>query len=185
MSEINKALIKFQSEMKPVTKDAFNPHYKKPYADLSSVLVDALPILTKNGLGITQTLQQNGELLFLKTSLIHTSGEFIDSTVGVPQMQDPQKLGIWITYLKRYSLMAMLGVATEDDDANGVSIDMVPGNQNAVAGRPIGNEPGPSEKQIAMIKKLGAEKGVTGNIPKTGKEASDLIAKLIAMPAVK
>ena len=55
--------------------------------------------------------------------LLHSSGEFISEVVTTrSQKDDPQGLGSALTYLRRYSLAAVVGVtATEDDDGNAAS----------------------------------------------------------------
>jgi len=48
---------------------------------------------------------------------MHTSGEFLThKPTRLPVGMDAQKTGSAITYARRYSLMAALGLATEDDD---------------------------------------------------------------------
>lgn len=121
MSELHKAIIKFQSEMKPVIKESENPHFRSKFADLSSILSDVLPLLTKNKLGVLQLIRSEAGANVMVTKLIHESGDSIESSIAIPAQSDPQKLGSLITYLKRYSLQAMLGIATEDDDGNSAS----------------------------------------------------------------
>lgn len=176
MSELYTALVKFQGEMKPVIKDAVNPHFRSKFADLSGIIQAISPVLAKNGLGFLQTMRVDGERNILLTKIIHTSGQSELSEIIIPPQNDPQKLGALITYLKRYQLQAALGIPTEDDDAETVSAPMREKSD-------IPNQPfPPTEKQIAMLKSLGQQKGVSGSVPKTAKEASELIGKLMAMP---
>ena len=60
----------------------------------------------------------------LETRLIHAeSGQWISSVTIIPlPKNDPQGMGSAITYARRYSLCAMLGIITEDDDGNAASI---------------------------------------------------------------
>jgi exonuclease VII large subunit len=62
---------------------------------------------------------------------MHTSGEFINSEMPMQNAGDVQKMGSQITYLKRYSLMAMLGVSTEDEDDDGNSATHKPQQKHA------------------------------------------------------
>jgi hypothetical protein len=123
MSELTKAFIKFQAELKPVAKDMKNSYFNSKYATLAAVLDEVLPILTKHDLAIVQTFKHENNLLFLCTKLMHASGESVSSEMPMQNAGDVQKMGSQITYLKRYSLMAMLGVSTadEDDDGNAAS----------------------------------------------------------------
>jgi hypothetical protein len=55
------------------------------------------------------------------TVILHSSGEYIESEpiFATPVKQDAQATGSVITYLKRYSLSAMFGITSdEDDDGN-------------------------------------------------------------------
>ena len=120
MNTIYSALVKFQSQLRPVNKDSENPFFKSSYADLSSILQAVVPLLTANDLAVIQPMRvENGDTILI-TRIIHSSGEFIQSEMILPVHADPQKFGSLITYYKRYQLQAILGVSTkdEDDDAN-------------------------------------------------------------------
>lgn len=123
MQKIYQAIIKFQSQLKPINKDSENPFFKSSYADLSSILQSIMPLLTSHGLGIVQPMRVTDNGTVLITRIVHDSGEFIESEMFLPHNPDPQKFGSLISYYKRYQLSAMLSIATrdEDDDANKVS----------------------------------------------------------------
>lgn len=115
MSELTKAFIKAQSEFPRIGKDgkADTGKYSYTYATLPSVMDAVLPALHKNGLGLMQTFDA-GEIV---TSLRHVSGECVESRIGYPTTGvNPQDLGKWITYCRRYAIVAMLGLAPDDDD---------------------------------------------------------------------
>lgn len=120
MKAISQALVKFQSQLKPVNKDSENPFFKSSYADLSSILQAVMPILSSNGLALIQPMKVQDNVTILITKLIHESGESIESEMILPPHADPQRYGSLISYYKRYQLQAMLGISTrdEDDDAN-------------------------------------------------------------------
>lgn len=89
--------------------------YKFKYADLSACVKAAAPALKENGLAVTQLIT-NGQLV---TLLTHTSGQWFRSEIAIGNASDYQALGSAITYLKRYSYCAILGiVADSDDDGN-------------------------------------------------------------------
>lgn len=72
--------------------------------------------LAKNGLAVSQLVDTNG-VVHVDTLLMHESGEWIRSSISLkPKADDPQSIGSAITYGRRYSLGAILGVASEDDD---------------------------------------------------------------------
>ena len=118
------ALVKFNSEISKVAKDASNPFYKNKYASLDSIIDEARPVLTKNGLSILQLPSGDGEHAIMKTLLLHESGEWIESEALIikPVKSDPQAYGSCISYMRRYSLTSFLSLNTgEDDDANNSS----------------------------------------------------------------
>ena len=118
MKEIISALVKFQSEVKPISKDASNPFFKSKYATLENIWNTIRPTLTANGLAITQITQasENGDIVILKTVLMHTSGEMIESIISMkPSKQDPQGMLACLSYARRGSIAAILSLVTDDD----------------------------------------------------------------------
>lgn len=121
MENINKAFINFQKEFKGLKPDANNPFFKSSYITLDGILETTRPILAKNGLAVMQEATGDGEFIFVKTKLIHESGEMIETEIlkMKPQKNDPQQMGSCITYAKRYQLGALLGICESvDDDGN-------------------------------------------------------------------
>ena len=118
--ELAKALSNLQGKMVAVKKDAINPFYKSKYATLDTIWEAIRKPLSENGLSIVQTMNLVGDKSILETTLYHISGEWISGTQLVnPVKDDPQSLGSAISYARRYSLSAILGIVTdEDDDAN-------------------------------------------------------------------
>ena len=113
------ALSKVQSVLEPAKKDATNPFFKTQYADLASVWKACRKPLADNGLAVTQTLDIAEGGVVIETTLMHTSGEWIAGKLLIKPVEDkPQSVGSAITYARRYSLAAMVGVCPEDDDAN-------------------------------------------------------------------
>lgn len=94
------------------------------YADLAVVLDTITPALAKNGLVLLQSFRDDGETRYLVTSLMHTSGESLESASRLvePEAQARHNiLHLWggsVTYQRRYCALAMLGLAAgmEDDD---------------------------------------------------------------------
>jgi len=117
INEITAALSKAQGELVGAVKDSKNPFFKSNYADLSSVWDSCRAQLSKNGLAVTQLLQESEKGLSLVTLLSHSSGQWMKSVYPVkPVKDDPQGIGSAITYARRYALSAMVGVAQVDDD---------------------------------------------------------------------
>lgn len=114
------AIAEFQQECPVIFKGTKGYGYE--YADLPAILEVINPLLKKHGLGFTQILNNNS----LETTVFHIeSGESIKSSIEIPDeslkgMNKFQVLGSAITYLRRYSLSAMLGIVTDkDNDAAG------------------------------------------------------------------
>jgi hypothetical protein len=117
INEIAAALAKAQAEITNPAKDAQNPHYKSFYADLAAGIGAIRGPLTKHGIAVTQLPRLDGDVLMLDTRLIHSSGQWLQSEFPACRFPaKPQEVGSALTYARRYSLFAMVGIAGEDDD---------------------------------------------------------------------
>lgn len=115
--ELFSALAKAQAEVENASKNAANPHFRSRYADLAEVLNTVRPVLSKHGIAVLQSTEFDGATVSVSTALCHSSGGVVTSTAScVPAKTDAQGIGSATTYLRRYSLAAMCGVAQEDDD---------------------------------------------------------------------
>jgi len=115
--ELFAALSKMQGEVENAIKGSLNPHFKSKYADLAEVLNTVRPVLAANGLSVMQSPSFDGGVCHVTTTLAHSSGGCIYGTMScIPAKQDAQGIGAATTYLRRYSLAAICGVAQEDDD---------------------------------------------------------------------
>lgn len=113
LGQLIAALKDFSAAAKNPAKTATNPHFRSTFAPLPEVLDYVRPALAQHGLTITQ-LTDGYELI---TLLLHTSGEWLSSRYPLhPAKDDPQGLGSAVTYARRYTLLAMLGLAGDDDD---------------------------------------------------------------------
>lgn len=119
IEKLSAALAKAQGEIKTAKEDSQNPHFKSSYADLASVWEACRAALSKAGVSIVQVPVTDAEGTWLVTQLMH-AGEFIRGKFKiVPMKNDAHGIGSAITYMRRYSLAAMVGVAPdEDDDGN-------------------------------------------------------------------
>lgn len=118
IANLTVALSAAQEHMKPAARDAANPFHESKYATLGSVWDVARHPLADNGLALTQIPSATGPQVTITTLLLHKSGEWLASDLTMTSASSsPQALGAAITYARRYSMMAMLGIAPEDDDA--------------------------------------------------------------------
>lgn len=121
--DIYTKLLEFQKLGISVVKGSENPHFKNTYADINEVLDKVRGPLNKLGVVIIQSPNLEG----LKTILFDTeSGTHLSSMTPFINPTDMQKLGGAITYARRYSLLAMLGLEDEDDDGNRVEAKTEP-----------------------------------------------------------
>lgn len=117
---ISAALLEFQGKCGKIIKKAENPFFHSKYADLPSILDEIHAPLQSCGLVLSQLPDGDG----LTTILMHPeSGEWISATgIMHPVKSDPQAIGSAITYQRRYSICAVLGLnVDEDDDGNAAS----------------------------------------------------------------
>lgn len=126
INELAAALVKFQIDFDKVSlkKDAKNPHLRNSYISLDNLINTIRPLLSKNGLVVTQDLAGD----FITTTIYHTSGQFRGSSMPFNPMSgnkgtnNLQQIGGGITYAKRYALSAVLSISVDtDDDGNSMS----------------------------------------------------------------
>ena len=115
---IYKKLFEAKKEIGKISKDSTNPFFKSKYFDINSLLEHVEPILYKHGLLLLQPII-DGKVY---TKIIEVECEDkignMESSIDLPNIQDPQKLGSAITYYRRYTLQSLLSLQAEDDDAN-------------------------------------------------------------------
>jgi hypothetical protein len=114
------ALSKAQEEMPAIPMRSVNPFLKNHYADLATMIEVASPILAKHGLSISQQPVSVDGNIGVTTTLLHASGQWIEDTISLPLSDEKGKslaqvAGSIITYLRRYSYGAIVGLATDED----------------------------------------------------------------------
>lgn len=168
VAKIAAALSAFQADVKDPRRDGQNPHFRSKYVQIDGLLDAVRPTLSKHGLSVIQSTGGDGQTITVTTMILHTSGELIetDALSLKAQRADPQGAGSAITYGRRYSLSAALGVAwDDDDDGNAASEPQKPGQT------PVPTEdaktvqtPVPTEDAkfatLKLIMAEGAKKGV-------------------------
>lgn len=121
--ELFKALTAFQTTCEGPKKGSWNGHFKSKYADLADVIQAVKPVMVANGLSLVQSPYDgdNGRVGVV-TQLNHVSGQWARGMYSMPVTKnDPQAVGTGISYARRYALLAILGLAAEDDDGNAAS----------------------------------------------------------------
>ncbi len=111
------ALSKMQGMLDNAKKESKNPYFKSKYADLANCIDTAKKPMAECGLSLTQHCSFKNNQVQCVTILGHTSGQLIASTLNVPVAKmDAQGIGSAITYARRYSMTAVIGLTQKDDD---------------------------------------------------------------------
>jgi len=121
------ALLAAQSKFKPALKTALNKHFGSKYADLQACLDAVMPALSAEGIVIHWSLRST-DTWVVSCHLYHVaseSGISCDWPV-IASKQDAQGFASSSTYARRYSLMAVVGIAPEDDDGNAAASTSAP-----------------------------------------------------------
>jgi hypothetical protein len=125
ISKLSAALVAAQAELPHIPFDETNPFLKSEYASLGSVIETERPILAKFHLAVTQLVISENDKIGVETVLIHESGEWISTKAMMFSGDEKGKstaqvAGSIVSYLRRYSLAAILGMyADKDEDGNG------------------------------------------------------------------
>lgn len=119
INEIAGAMALAQAAIKNPTKAKLNPHFKAKYADLSAGLDCMRSALSAQGIAIFQATEIVQDSVVLLTRLVHKSGQWVGCCFPVSKFAPPQQMGSALTYARRQSLFALVGIAGEDDDDDG------------------------------------------------------------------
>jgi hypothetical protein len=107
-----------KQEIGKAQKKATNPRFNSNYVDINGALDAIEPILYKHGLLLIQPITDNHVCSVI---IDVDSGERLESVLRLPDLQDAQKVGSAITYYRRYTLLSLFSMQTEDDDGNKAS----------------------------------------------------------------
>lgn len=119
--ELLTALAAAQLELGNAERTAKNSHTRSEYTTLAAALDAVRPVFASHGLSITQWPVMDGQTVAVVTRLGHKSGQWLQSVASAQpdqQRNKVQAVGSTITYLRRYALMAVAGIAPADDDGN-------------------------------------------------------------------
>lgn len=121
--ELAAAFIAAKKKFAPALKASTNPHFKSKYADLAACIEAVDDAFLESGICMYQETMECQDGIIIETILLHESGDGLRcGKLFVPApKKDPQGFGSALTYARRYSLMAAVGIAPEDDDGNAAS----------------------------------------------------------------
>lgn len=131
-TELNAAIAAAQAEFPTIERNKTvtvrtreGGSYTFSYAELGTILSAVRPILAKHGLAIVQRFDDTVGRVSLRTELRHEAGGVVGGNFPIENVpSSPQALGSLLTYLRRYSIVALLAIATEDDDDAGQAADV-------------------------------------------------------------
>jgi hypothetical protein len=178
---IYQALDAARAEFPVIVKNRVNPHFKSKYADLQAILEAVTPALRANGLVLVQGIDA-GELI---TSIIQPGDNAeifpaLHCTIPLPADTDPQKFGSAITYARRYGIVTLLGLVTEDDDdANAASPEAAPKRKaTRGASEPAGAVVDPSGGWDSPAQRAAAHESLLDKIRVLPEDTQDELRKL-------
>lgn len=129
LDKISPALVKAQSELKHAIKDSSSEAFKRngkamKYADLTAVWDAAKPVLSANKLAVMQDVVNTDVGMGVRTRILHESGQWIEFDPPIIPLtkRDAHGAGSCLTYGRRYSLSAALGVVADDDDDGNAAV---------------------------------------------------------------
>lgn len=126
VEEVTKALIKAQLLLPNATMNKTNPHFGSRYADLTSLREASLKILNENGLAMSHGGDIRDGKFVMVATLMHESGQCIESLWLMPEGATAQQYGSANTYAKRYTWAGLLGMSSEEDDDANAAEDAAP-----------------------------------------------------------
>jgi len=150
IAKLASALVAFEAEVTNPKNSAENPFHHNRYAPLQDILAYVRPLLAKHKLAVSQLLHSEGESIGVTTVLMHESGEYIAETATISVQSEKGKshaqlAGSNVTYLRRYALAAVLGIASEDDDDGNAGLQRQ--RESKPASKPVEHKQAASPKQ--------------------------------------
>lgn len=180
INELAAALAKAQAKFPTIPKDKvatiISPKgsYRYKYADLADVLSAIRPALTDNGLAVVQTVEILEKGYRLDTQLLHASGQFLGSSVLLDRWPDPKQYGIEMSYMRRYQLCALVGVASDDDtDSDGLDAKSAKKPAKPEAPERTGLDEGLAQQLAEQMKSSETADDLKANYTKAYQSARD------------
>lgn len=113
--KIYSKIAKIQQELGKLQKDATADagRYSYNYLTLTELNDHLIPLLSKSNMMIMQPIIKDSVV----TQLVDLDDNVIaESSIKLPSDIDPQSLGSAITYYRRYTILSLFNISTEDDD---------------------------------------------------------------------
>jgi len=118
MEELKNKIAQLRMQIGKISKDKTNPFFNSQYFDINQLLDNLQPHLAELNLDVNQPIE-DGKVV---TRIIDLDSDKCEtSSLELPGLSDPQKMGSAITYYRRYTLQSLLALQADDDDANKAS----------------------------------------------------------------
>ena len=163
------AIAAAQANMSNAIKGSVNPHFKSRYADLAAVRDVALPAFNAEGIAVLQAVDGSDDVVSVSTSLLWGSEQIEVGRCSISissERNRAQGAGKVATYLRRYQLAAVAGIAQEDDD--GQSIAETPRRKQPTKAQRLAQGQASRVRQI-LHKEVGC----------TGEEDADMVIRWV------
>ncbi len=119
-NKIAKAMVEVQRCLTRAVRDGTNPDFNSTYSSMGSVWDACGEALQANGISVIQQAMSVGGISYLVCTLLHESGQWLRGYYQFTEADNTAwSYGSNLSYLRRYSLAAMAGVITADDDGRG------------------------------------------------------------------
>lgn len=112
---IKQKVFEIRNTIGKISKDKENPFYNSAYFDINSLLDHLQSYLHATRILLTQPVESG--CVVTRLECLET-GQVMESSMKLPELSDPQKMGSAVTYYRRYTLKSLLAISEEDDDGN-------------------------------------------------------------------
>ena len=169
IATISKALAAASVDLRNPAMDATNPGFKSKFISLVGLIDSLRAPLHAHGIIVLQPVSSPvAGRVRVTTTLLHSSGEWLSSTADLASGATAQSFGTAVSYLRRYSLQAMLGVsgdadADDDGEAERLAALKPAVKRKAIAVRPQSDltPSTPSDTYVVLKVNTGATKSGT------------------------
>ena len=169
IATISKALAAVSADLRNPASDATNPGFKSKFLSLVKLIDSLRAPLHAHGIIVLQPVSSPvAGRVRVTTTLLHSSGEWMSSTADLASGATAQSFGTAVSYLRRYTLQAMLGVsgdadADDDGEAERLAALKPAVKRKAIAVRPHSDltPSTPSDTYVVLKVNTGATKSGT------------------------
>ena len=123
MKNLLAKLLAVQQNVRAITKDSVNPHFRNKYYDINTLISELKPVLNEHKLVVLQPLITENGVAMIETMVADPeSGENMSWRFPLPETQSAQQMGAAVSYMRRYALSSLFLLEGEDDDGNSAPV---------------------------------------------------------------